>query len=206
MCNLFVNLCVVAFFGGVVSSPQYDDGEVLFDPYEVQEFTMPKSCKSEGAEFCFDNENYPIDIVKGLLSDMANLEVANDVGKIGQSYGRRQGSEHDDPDCKTDSTNKPIYYIVDDAGKDRVVVQLEGKFQQQYSVMWCEKAGRTTKTSHFLESTLTNYKMTCENKYMNYDFLVLSLKPNIQGKWQMERAKTKTGIPVCCACRYEKTD
>ncbi|XP_075971990.1 uncharacterized protein LOC142973854 [Anticarsia gemmatalis] len=207
MCYLFVVVtCMATVLAGVAPMPS-DDGEDLFDPYSLREFTMPKSCKNEGREFCFENDDYPTAIVEDLLKDMNDLEVAHndDVGELSGSYSSRQGVT-DEPDCRTDSTDKPIYYIVDEAGRDRVVVQMEGKFQQRYSILWCEKEGRRSKTSHFLESTLTNYKMTCENKYMNYDFLVLSVKPDITGRWQMERAKTKTGIPVCCACRYEKTD
>lgn len=60
------------------------------------------------------------------------------------------------------------------------------------------------RTEHFLESMVLKYKMYCQNRYVNYDFLVLSMEPGYDGKWTMEKARTKSGIPVCCTCKYDK--
>ncbi|XP_075971994.1 uncharacterized protein LOC142973859 [Anticarsia gemmatalis] len=199
MNKLIVSLFLLALYESVTC-----EDNLSVQP--LRTFKMPESCKSEGREFCFDNAEYPIDIVEELLKDMNRLEVAHedDVGKI--QFSDRQGSPIDEPDCLSQSTNKPIYYIVDEAGKDRVVVQLNNRFQQRYSVNWCDKEGPTTKTKHFLTFTLDEYKPYCKNQYMRYDFLVLSSKPDSNGKWHMERAQTKTGIPVCCVCKYNKDD
>ncbi|CAB3239190.1 unnamed protein product [Arctia plantaginis] len=176
----------------------------LFDPSKMRTFEMPKSCS--GMEFCFDDDNYPIDIVEELLKDATSLVVGaeDDVGMIG-TYSDRQGDSSDEYDCQSLSRNDPIYYIVDEDGRDRVVVQMESRFQQRFSVMWCEQEGSMkTRTEHFLESMVLKYKMYCQNRYVNYDFLVLSMEPGYDGKWKMERARTKSGIPVCCTCRYDK--
>ncbi|CAB3226562.1 unnamed protein product [Arctia plantaginis] len=201
MYRYFVALLLI-FSSEVVTS---NNVKTVFDPTAIRTFTMPDSCKSKGLEFCFDNENYPVDIVEDVLKDMTNWVVSNDNAGPIPSYSDRQGGSSDEDDCRSNSKNDSIYYIVDEAGNDRVVVQLEGKFEQRFSVTWCDEEGPiSTRTTHFLKSMVTKYQLSCHNKYMNYDFVVLSSEPDMSGKWKLERVKTKTGIPVCCACRYEK--
>ncbi|XP_075982236.1 uncharacterized protein LOC142980628 [Anticarsia gemmatalis] len=201
MCCLFALICMGALLQEAVPLAT-DNGEPVF--YGVKKFKMPKSCKNKDMEFCFDDENYPLNILNDMIKDVDALEISNEVVKL-EDTNSSNPVRYDQPDCSSDATNDPIYYIVDENGQDRVVVQLKGKFQQRLSVMWCEKEGRPTRASHFLDSTLQEYSVSCENKYINHSFLVLSLKPNIHGNYKLEWARAKSGIPVCCACKYQST-
>ncbi|XP_075971992.1 uncharacterized protein LOC142973856 [Anticarsia gemmatalis] len=198
MSKLLVSVFLInTIFYGVVHSRPSDDGESVHK-LKPKGFKMPKACKEKGMEYCFENDNYPIDIVKEVVKDMKNL-VQDDV-RENYHYSNRQG---DLPECPYNRSNDAIYYV-EVNNKDRVVIQLKDKFEQRTSLEWCTTPGRVNKTTHFVELNLVGTRMYCENKYMDYDFLVLSLNKNLFNKYTVEQVRIKTGIPICCACRYYK--
>ncbi|KAJ8727367.1 hypothetical protein PYW07_001486 [Mythimna separata] len=181
----------------VGASPAPLDGESLYDTsYKLQ---MPASCA--GQNYCFDkDDHYPDEKIDELVYDMRDLVV--DYPNLKNRFG---DDSYDEPDCASNSTENPIYYIVDTDDRVRVVVQSPKKFQQIYSIKWCLDEGKITKdTPHFLKSTtLQKYSMECVSTRMNFNFFVLSDKVDPKTlKPMMESAMVKGGIPVCCRCRY----
>ncbi|KAJ8733500.1 hypothetical protein PYW08_001798 [Mythimna loreyi] len=203
VCFSFVSVLLVVLYMNqslVGASPMPIDGESLFD--SSKEVAMPASCA--GKNYCFDKgENYPEDMIEQLVYDMRSLVV--DYPDLKDRFG---DSDFEEPDCPSNSTESPIFYIVDTNDKVRVVVQ-SPKFQQIYSIRWCLNEGTITKdTQHFLKSTtLKNFNIQCVSNMMNFNFFVLSDKVHPETlNPMMESATVKGGIPVCCRCRYDAKD
>ncbi|KAF9408666.1 hypothetical protein HW555_011730 [Spodoptera exigua] len=151
-------------------------------------YQMPEACI--GQSYCFEKgDHYPDDIMQKLN---LNFEIQN-------SIGTRKGSDVDEPDCPSNSTDSPIYYIVDKNDIIRVVVQIPDKFPQRFNVRWCLNEGKiNSDTKHFMASTtLKKYDVECVSSKLEFDFIVLSLESDDK----IEIATTN--LPVCCKCRYE---
>ncbi|KAH9643306.1 hypothetical protein HF086_012976 [Spodoptera exigua] len=183
-----VLLVVIAIHISSNTVSMTSDGELLIDPRTMFKYQMPEACI--GQSYCFEKgDHYPDDIMQKLN---LNFEIQN-------SIGTRKGSDVDEPDCPSNSTDSPIYYIVDKNDIVRVVVQIPDKFPQRFNVRWCLNEGKIkSDTKHFMASTtLKKYDVECVSSKLEFDFIVLSLESDDK----IEIATTN--LPVCCKCRYE---
>ncbi|KAH9643307.1 hypothetical protein HF086_012977 [Spodoptera exigua] len=173
-------------------------------PSSLLRYEMPAACKNQ--TFCFEKgDNYPDDLVEQFLKA---IPLQNNLGsRIGFSF-RGGDEENGNADCPANTTyvDKPIYYIVDEMGMVRVVIQSPKKFEQIYSTRWCLNPGVITKnTAHFFPESLTFKKvqLRCETSYMDLDFMVLV---DDYDQPTYEVVKALGGIPVCCKCLYSRSN
>ncbi|KAF9797043.1 hypothetical protein SFRURICE_006918 [Spodoptera frugiperda] len=150
-------------------------------------YQMPDACA--GKAYCFEKgDHYPDEAIQKLNLSFATQSI----------IGSRQGSDVDEPDCPADSKDGPIYYVVDENGAVRVVVQIPDRFSQNFNVRWCQNEGKLTNdTRHFMASRIFNrFDVECVNVKSKFNVVVLSQE---EDKIEIVRAN----IPVCCKCRYD---
>ncbi|XP_052749373.1 uncharacterized protein LOC128200323 [Galleria mellonella] len=157
--------------------------------YVYKNATMPENCQRN---YCFDkSDEYPsADVINSIVNDF-NITVHSAYFKQRIGFCSSENS-----DCELDSHNEPIYEIIDEAGNIRYVVQAE-KLKQLINIIECIRPGRLTSDDDALHFSATDLsKLSCEETYIEYEFLVFTQNGGI------ENAKVKDGLPVCCSCRY----
>ncbi|XP_075982416.1 uncharacterized protein LOC142980738 [Anticarsia gemmatalis] len=188
MNHLFITMFTLVIFAlySTVTSKRYDNGESVIR----KKFKMPESCK--GSELCFSNENYPYSEVKSALRKL-DKDIEQDYNKISARNGCSANA-----DCPCETMYDLIYYIIDETGAERVVIQQPGKFIQRFEMRKCKHQGQIQKTERLVTPNLVGRNLTSETVYLNVDFFVLSA-PKLMGDFAIERVGAR--IPVCCACR-----
>ncbi|CAH1637303.1 unnamed protein product [Spodoptera littoralis] len=190
-----VTLCFSKSMGNPV------DGEI-FSGLNTVQYEMPPSCV--GQTFCFEKgDNYPEEQVEKLLKTYPIQETYGIGFRTGFSF-RNGNNENGNVDCPANTTfvDKPIYYIVDESGIVRPVIQSPNKFEQLYSTRWCLYPGIVRRdTPHFFVASqrLKRFQIECLTTYMNLDFMVLA-DEDFEPTLKMMHAMG--GIPVCCKCQY----
>ncbi|XP_026753835.2 uncharacterized protein LOC113514053 [Galleria mellonella] len=160
--------------------------------YNYVNATLPEDCKKN---YCFTKtQHYPTELIDSMLVDLDNsISVDTDTTT------KRIGDDIDSNDCEKNSYYQPIYQIIDENDRVRYVVQSK-KFKQVLRVEECMLPGRlTTDSIHFTDTQLQYIHLACEETYLDYAFLVLSLDST-----KIESVKTKGGIPVSCACKVRR--
>ncbi|KAG6445810.1 uncharacterized protein LOC115440694 [Manduca sexta] len=151
------------------------------------ESEMPAECS--GQYMCHvKSQYYPEEAIEELLKnfDVLYEEETTVKERDGEDY------EFNEP-CDADRNMFPIYEIIDENDDLRYVVQSESKFKQ---IIRTEVCKHTKPSRRYIPNVSEEHNLTCEHKYIDYMFLVLS--PN---QTYFETARMKGGVPVCCSCQ-----
>ncbi|XP_035438549.2 uncharacterized protein LOC118268247 [Spodoptera frugiperda] len=178
------------------------DGEILTPPPGLLDnLQMPAACEDQ--TFCFEKgDNYPDKLVEDFLKAFPLQDTLGP--RIGFSF-RDGDKESGNADCPANNTfvDKPIYYIFDEEGKVRAVIQSPKKFEQIYSTRWCVNEGIVKDTEHVPLQTarFKTFQVECVTKYMDFEFIVLEEDFD---QITYKTVKAMDGIPVCCRCQYHR--
>ncbi|PZC85459.1 hypothetical protein B5X24_HaOG216567 [Helicoverpa armigera] len=201
MCRFSVFLCLVAI-PVICNLVGADAGVDEYTVYSFDIMDMPNDCY--GKNYCFTKgDSYPQKDIDTLLENIPQA--------LERLLKDRQSSyiqEDDDVNCPANTIfkDKPIYYVRDKSGEVRAVVQSDNKFLQSYSTKECLYEGRITNKSPHLNNTsfvrgavLNKFNITCETKFLDFDFFVLNTE---YPEPRME--VVTTAIPIACRCQMNE--
>ncbi|CAH1637304.1 unnamed protein product [Spodoptera littoralis] len=203
MCRFSVSAYLIAVllsFSKSNGNPVFDGSIITADGNPLDKLEMPAACKDQ--TFCFEKgDNYPEQKVEKFLQ---TFPLQKHLGsRIGFSF-RDGDKENGNADCPANTTyvDQPIYYVFDESGIVRPVIQSPEKFEQLYSTRWCLNEGYITQnTRHFFPESkrLKKFQIECVTTLMDLDFIVLVEEFE---ELTYKVVKAMGGIPVCCKCQY----